>query len=179
MAIHLAFDEWSTARLRLRPFNIHDAPQLFELDANPLVMRFLGNTTFQEVSQSEAIIQNIRKQYQRNGLGRWAVFRKDDDCFLGWAGLKWVDPPEYGKTPYWDLGYRLLPEFWGQGIATEAASAWVDIARNNLPTTALWAGVHAQNTASQRVLQKLGFRVFDSQPYDGEPHFWLELDLTT
>jgi RimJ/RimL family protein N-acetyltransferase len=175
----LPINEWQTARLLLRPLHVSDAPQLFELDSNPLVMHFLGNTTFQHVSQSEEIIQHIQRQYNQVGLGRWAVIRREDNRFLGWAGLKWVDPPEYGTIPYWDMGYRLLPAYWGQGLATEAAAAWVALARRYHITDRLLAGVHAENAGSQRVLHKLGFTEFDSQPYDAEPHLWLELDLTT
>src|SRR5713101_3849434 len=58
-----------------------------------------------------------------------------------------------------DLGFRLVQAYWGKGLATEAASAWVHVAFDELNFDRLTALVHPDNAPSIRVLAKLGFRV--------------------
>ena len=62
--------------------------------------------------------------------------------------------PEYD---WFDFGYRLARLYWGQGLATEAASAWVERAFGELKLSRLVSIVHPENLASIRVLEKLGF----------------------
>jgi RimJ/RimL family protein N-acetyltransferase len=71
---------------------------------------------------------------------------------IGDIGLMHV--PEYGWI---DFGYRLAQPFWGKGLATEAASAWLDKAFGELQLDRLVAFSHPNNSASIKVLRKLGF----------------------
>jgi len=73
---------------------------------------------------------------------------------MGDSGLLVLE--EYGWI---DLGFRLAQEHWGRGLATEAASAWVNVAFDGLHMRRLGAFAHPKNAASIRVLQKLGFQV--------------------
>jgi RimJ/RimL family protein N-acetyltransferase len=61
------------------------------------------------------------------------------------------------KCEWIDFGYRLAQPYWGKGLATEAASAWVQNAFGELKLGRLTTSVHPENYASIRVLQKLGF----------------------
>ena len=58
--------------------------------------------------------------YRKHGFGRWGVVLKATGRLIGFAGLKYLD--ELREV---DVGYRLLPEYWGMGLATEAAQASV------------------------------------------------------
>lgn len=62
---------------------------------------------------------------------------------------------EYGWTY---LGFRLAQSYWGKGLATEAASAWVRAAFDDFHIDRLTSFVHPENVSSMRVLEKLGFR---------------------
>lgn len=81
-------------------------------------------------------------------IGRWAVYRKADDSFLGWCGLKDVN----GEI---DLGYRFIRRYWGNGYATEAAQSVLEYGiRKGFQNIVGRASVH--NIASINVLRKIG-----------------------
>ena len=140
-----------TERLVLRDLSAADAEALVRLNEHPNVERFTGDPPLPDVAAAiEVLDRRILPQYRDHGVGRWAVERRSDGAFLGWAGLKYLaDRGEY------DLGYRLMPEAWGQGYATEAAAAVLAYART-LPGARIIAQVVIANAASVRVLEKIG-----------------------
>ena len=80
---------FETDRLLLRPTLLSDAAELFELDSNPEVHRFLGNEPLKTIDQVPTIINHIHNQYTANGYGRLALELKDSGEFIGWSGLKY------------------------------------------------------------------------------------------
>lgn len=150
-------DPITTKRLILRPLVESDGNDLFKLDSNPEVMRFLGNQPIQSIEQVYVYLENIMQQYTQNGIGRWAVIEKETVSFVGWAGLKFIDTPINGHNCFYDVGYRLNPEFWGKGYAKESTLAWIDYAKNHFNQKELYSITHIDNVASQNVLQKCGF----------------------
>jgi len=141
-----------TPRLRLRPMTEADADNLHRLSQSANVNRFIGETPLADVAAGLAIFRDrIEPQYRQHGVGRLAIELRPDGAFAGWCGLKYrPDTDEY------DLGYRLLEELWGRGLATEAAAAVLDWARRALPGARIVGRALAENHASVRVLQKLG-----------------------
>lgn len=83
----------------------------------------------------------------------FAVTDLADGAFLGLCGLR----PTV-KVKAVDLGYWLGRPHWGQGFATEAAQAVVDLAFTTLDIECVWANCRAINLASRRVLEKCGFQ---------------------
>ena len=66
--------------------------------------------------EAKSIIEEIRKQYKENGIGRWAVIDKKTNDFIGWAGLKYEQ--KLGDNfKYYDLGYRLKKKYWGKTLS--------------------------------------------------------------
>ena len=61
-----------TNRLLLREFNISDAESFYELNLNPNVIKYTGNSAFKDIDEAKAFLENY-SDYQRNGFGRWAV----------------------------------------------------------------------------------------------------------
>lgn len=110
-----------TQRLILREIEFADVEGMFELDSDPEVHKYLGDTPVTDKKQIIEVINFIRRQYIDNGIGRWAVLDKMTNQFMGWAELKFVTETINGHTNYYDLGYRLIRKFWGKGFATEAA----------------------------------------------------------
>jgi RimJ/RimL family protein N-acetyltransferase len=86
-----------------------------------------------------------------SGLQYWPIFLRDGGSHVGCAGLRPRDP----GVP--ELGFHIRTAMAGRGLATEAARAVIEHAFDSLGCTALFAGHNPDNTASHRVLDKLGF----------------------
>ncbi|GAB3227002.1 GNAT family N-acetyltransferase [Hymenobacter seoulensis] len=149
-----------TPRLLLREMRLSDAPGVLALDSDPTVLRYVPNKAISTLAEAEAIIRYIRQQYERNGIGRWAVVHQDTQEFIGWCGIKLVNDSEVnGRSNYYDIGYRLLPRHWGQGYASEAAAASMRYAQSVLKLPEINATVMQDNLASRRILEKLGMHL--------------------
>jgi RimJ/RimL family protein N-acetyltransferase len=95
------------------------------------------------------------------GIQYWPIFLLDGDRHAGCAGLR----PSGDEPRVYELGFHLRRDFWGQGLATEAARAVIDYAVGTLGAEALMAGHHPSNRASRKVLLKLGFVYVGMQLY--------------
>jgi ribosomal-protein-alanine N-acetyltransferase len=164
-----------TSRCILRELKPSDASGMFELDSDPLVHRYLGNNPITSLDEAKGVIEFVRRQYAENGIGRWALIHRDSQEFMGWCGLKLNTEPLNGYTDYYDLGYRLIPRYWGQGFASEAGAAALVYGFRQLKSETVYAAAHTGNAASNRVLTKLGFEQTGTFQYDGEPCYWYEL----
>jgi RimJ/RimL family protein N-acetyltransferase len=140
-----------TPRLILRDFRPDDLPAYAALCFNHQVTRYLGGPKSAEEARVEML--GISQFFAESGFGMLAVERKGDAAFLGICGLS-------VETWYSDdlqIGWRLFPEHWGQGYATEAALAWRDLAfATAVPR--LVSISDAPNTQSHRVMQRIGMR---------------------
>jgi ribosomal-protein-alanine N-acetyltransferase len=152
---------FSTRHLLLRPLEAADAPGMFALDTDPAVHRYLGGIGGPRpasLADSLATIQFIQAQYAANGIGRWAVLLRATGEFMGWAGLKLVAGPVNGQRDFYDLGYRFIPRYWGQGYGYEAAQAWLAYGFEVLKLPRICAYADVENAGSRRILEKTGLR---------------------
>jgi ribosomal-protein-alanine N-acetyltransferase len=142
-----------TARLLLRPFTQADTDALFSLHSNPRVLRYWDAPAWKERARAERFI-TVCKQIEQDGSGaRVAIERAADSVFVGWCCLvKWN--PDFRSAK---MGYCLDDAAWGQGFATEAAGALLHWAFDTLDLNRVQAETDTRNTASSRVLGKLGF----------------------
>ncbi|ABL99639.1 GNAT family N-acetyltransferase [Shewanella amazonensis] len=109
----------TTDRLILRHFNEGDIEALFLMNSIPEILTYIPIEPFTDMAQAEKLLHEvIFEDYRSRGFGRWAVEHKASGKVIGFCGPKFI--PEYDKV---ELGYRYLPEYWGQGIGSEAASA--------------------------------------------------------
>jgi ribosomal-protein-alanine N-acetyltransferase len=164
-----------TGRLILREFIPEDAAGIFELDTDPDVHAYLGNNPLTKIEQAEQVVAFIRKQYEENGIGRWAVIEKESGRFAGWAGLKWVTEPVNNRSEYYDLGFRFIKKYWGKGYATEAARASLAYGFDKLNLEEIFAIVDVRNEASIRVLEKAGMIKVEEFELEGDPHFFYRI----
>lgn len=165
-----------TPRLILRAMRDDDAAGMFDLDSRPEVLKYLGSPPFTDIEQSRALIRFVQRQYEENGIGRFAVEWKATGEFVGWAGLKYLTEPINGHVHCHDIGYRLLPKFWGMGIATEASLASLDLAWNTMGLEKIYAGALPENLASCAVLQKIGMRYVEQFEFVGLVWNWYEIN---
>ena len=169
MNIHI-----ETKRLIIRDIEQYDVKGIFELDSDPEVHRFLGNRPVTTIKEVEEDIEYMRSHYSKHGMGRWAIVDKTTNKFMGWAGIKYEEEiREYG---YYDIGYRLIKKFWGQGIATEAATGLLEFGFETKSLNKICAETHIENTGSSRVLQKIGLKFIETFNYAGEILNWYEIE---
>lgn len=161
-----------TNRLLLRPLELSDAEAMLEMDNNPNVHTYLWQSPTQDINETIKIIEMVQMQYVANKIGRFATILKETGEFIGWTGIKFVnDHIENGNTNFYDYGYRLNENFWNKGYATEASIAWLDYGFNQMNIDKMHAYTHAQNGASNHVLQKVGFQFMEDYP-DNESVIW-------
>ncbi len=149
-----------TERLLLRESRVEDAHALFAMNAHPEVQRYTGEPPPESVEVMAKLIVNYQ-DYQDRGYGRLSCVLKSTSEVIGFCGLKKL--PELGGAV--DLGYRLTPESWGKGLATEASRACVAHGFETLALERIIGLVYPQNLASIRVLEKVGMR------FDGEVEY--------
>lgn len=155
-----------------------DKEELFKLHSHPDVQLYTGEPVIQSMRQMEKAIQVRIYNYGKYGYGRWATFLKEEMQFVGWSGLAYL--PEFDEI---DLGYRFLPTFWGLGIATEASRAILRYGFDTLKLEKIIAIAMKENTASIRVMEKIGMKFDKFAPYDPEGEdvvwYWCDKQLLT
>lgn len=140
-----------TARLVLRRPRPDDASAVFERYASdPDVTRFLSWPRHRTEADTRAFLQFSDAEWNRWPAGPYLVESRADGRLLGSTGLAF-EAPGAAST-----GYVFARDAWGQGFATEALGAMVDVARR-LRVVRLYALCHPRHRASQHVLEKCGF----------------------
>ncbi|MGH6656935.1 MAG: GNAT family N-acetyltransferase [Actinocrinis sp.] len=180
MATHL-----ESSRLLLRRFTGADLDELAALHGDPAVMRYIddGRPVPRAVVARQSL-PAILREYRRlpAGLGCFAAVDKRTGRFLGWLSLR--PATSLGLTGGTELGYRLRPAAWGHGYATEGARALIDMGFNNLGLERVVATTMTVNTASRKVMEKVGMTLvrtfFEDWPeyIEGAEHGDVEYALT-
>lgn len=151
-----------TPRLLLREFDIDDAQSFYNLNLNPNVIRYTGNSAFKNIEEAKEFLNNY-SDYKENGFGRWAVINKATKEFIGWCGLK-----NDKKTDETDIGFRFFETFWNQGFATESAKACINYGFENLKLKTIIGRAMKENTASIKVLEKIGLQYVKDFDFKGQ-----------
>jgi RimJ/RimL family protein N-acetyltransferase len=142
-----------TPRLRLRLWRDEDLAPFAAMNANPTVMRHFLRPLDRE--QSDAMVARIRGSFASRGFGFWAVEAPGLASFIGMVGLA-VPPFEAHFTPCVEIGWRLAPEYWGSGYATEAARAALDFGFFQLALPEIVAFTVPANHRSRSVMERVG-----------------------
>lgn len=171
----LAPSQIETARLTLRPMDLEkDLDRWLQLRMNPEVQRFIG--TIVHTDRQVALEETETKKQKGDFKFFYTVTVKEDTDPDEMIGLVIMRPMEDGKTV--EVGYWLLPDYWGQGYATEAASAVCRACPDAMgfPASDISAHVMVGNHASRRVLEKSGLKVTSTGPVDlpngGQADVW-------
>jgi RimJ/RimL family protein N-acetyltransferase len=147
--------ELESARLRLRPWRDTDLPEFAAMSADPQVMRYFPAPLSR--LESAALIGRIRGHFAEYGYGLWALERKDTGAFIGFTGLSYVNFAA-PFTPAVEIGWRLAPEHWGLGYASEAAWAALRCAFDRLALDQVVSFTSQLNLPSQKVMQAIGMQ---------------------
>lgn len=142
-----------TRRLLLRPFDDRDAEAIYALQSNPRVLRYWDAPPWTARDRAQAFLAACRTLEQDGTGARFVVEAREDRRFLGWCSVFRWNPVHRSLG----VGYCLDETAWGQGYATEAMQAVLHWAYATLDLNRVEADVDTRNTASARVLEKLGF----------------------
>ena len=144
----------ATERLILRPFLREDVDLLAELMKNRDFMRFsLGPYTHE---RTEALLEKILSWNKLGLPSQFAVILRENSQLIGYCGFFHQVVDEKSEI---EIGYRLHPEYWNRGLATEAAKAVRDHAFHDLKLNRVISLIHPENVASRHVAEKVGMRL--------------------
>lgn len=141
-----------TERLIIREFQVSDIEALAQILAKPEVMQFSPSGIL-SYKQTAVKVQSFLDSYQKQGYGKWAVIYRESGRLIGYCGIA-VEEIE-GKLEN-ELGYRIDSEFWGQGLATEAAKACLKYGFDKFNFDYVLGIVEPENQTSIKVLEKIG-----------------------
>ena len=144
-----------TERLYLRPLTLDDLEDVHRMHSDPQTVRYASGR-IKTLEESGKWLEGAIGSYERHGHGFWALELKPAGEFAGHAGLlaQLVDDVRETEIAYW-----ILRDRWGQGLATEAATASRDYGFQVLGRDRLISIIHPDNRASRRVAEKVGLRI--------------------
>jgi RimJ/RimL family protein N-acetyltransferase len=157
--------ELETARLKLREFSADDAAFVLRLLNEPSFIEFIGDRGVRTLTDAERYLRNgPMASYRHHGHGLLRVSLKDGDIPVGMCGLVKRD-----TLPAPDIGFALLPDFWGRGYVTEAAEAVLEHGQKTLGIRVILGITTPGNVRSIAVLQKLGLSFIEEKPLGDRP----------
>lgn len=144
-----------TERLILREWRESDLAPFAAMNADPQVRRFFPSTLTRE--QSDASVDRFRQSQNQDGFCFFAAELRATQKFIGFIGLQRMSFHLRRIAPRSvEIGWRLMPEVWGQGLATEGACAALRFAFDKLCLEEVLAFTVPANLPSRRVMEKLG-----------------------
>ncbi|WP_046115953.1 GNAT family N-acetyltransferase [Aquincola tertiaricarbonis] len=154
----------TTVRLRLEPVSDRHVDGLDAMNQIPEVMRYIGGQPATR-EQTMSMIARARRCWEAWGTGWWAFIEPTADRLVGAGCIQYArreaEPPadlaSLQCNPL-EIGWRLHPDYWHQGLATEAARAMAAFAFAQLAAPELIAIRHPDNLASARVMGRLGMQ---------------------
>lgn len=144
-------ETFATARLRASKLSLADRDDLVALHLDPEASRYLGGVRSAEAT--DAYIDTGLRHWADHGVGLWTL-RTPEGAFVGRAALRYIALE--GVTEF-EIAYALARNAWGQGLATEIATALVETWRTRCDQATLVGVVVKGNAGSENVLRKTGF----------------------
>ena len=138
-------------RAVLRRFVPEDRDRYIEMNRDPAVRKYFPGLLTTAESWEE--MTRIEQHWDTHGFGPWALDLRGD--FVGILGLKWVSP-NMPFAPAVELLYRLIPRFWGQGLATEGSLAALEFGFSEIRIDTVVAFAVQANIGSRRVMERVG-----------------------
>lgn len=165
------YTNFETERLYLRLAAIEDAPLTLALLNMPKWIKYIGDRKVYSLIQAETYIKTkMLPQVERLGFGNYTVIRKEDDVKMGFCGLYDRDGLE-GV----DIGFSFLEIYEGKGYAFEAATCLKNAAFTDFGMSKIGAITIEENSASRKLLEKLGLKFVKNIEIGGEELMYYEL----
>lgn len=139
-----------TERIFLREWFKEDFHYFKPIATNPKVMKYIGTGEIWSDERIQGFIDKNITLYKQYGFCMWALIYKETQNFIGFCGLSPLSPHEM------EIGWWLSPEYWGNGLATEAAFAVMSYGFERLNLPRIVSIAQPPNQRSIRVMEKLG-----------------------
>ena len=139
-----------TERLFLREFSLKDIEYFYQLNNDPQVIKFTGDSPFNSKYEVKEFIEGY-DHYKKYGFGRWSVYLKSNNQFIGFNGLRKCE-----FTHEVDIGFRFVRNQWSKGYAYESSLSVLTFAFKQLKLKRIIARAMEENKASHAVIKKLG-----------------------
>jgi ribosomal-protein-alanine N-acetyltransferase len=149
-----------TARLRLRRVSDGDLDALYRIWTEPAVRRFFWDGEVISKERAEAAVREGSEDFAKHGFGLWAA--EEGGCLIGFCGLRHLD---YASGV--EILYGFAPSHWDRGFATEVAAAMLRYGFEEVGLDRILGITDKENTASRRVLEKLGMTFEDQVLREG------------
>ncbi|KQQ97088.1 GNAT family N-acetyltransferase [Massilia sp. Leaf139] len=161
----------STERLRLEPIDDRHFDGLQAMNSQSEVMRFISGQP-ETPAQTRHMIELVKGRWAQYGFSWWAFIEKETERLVGAGCIQYLgrDP----ANPH-EIGWRLVPDRWGMGLASEAAHAMAAWAFDHLAAPTLVAVRLPENTQSAKVMDRLGLRYRGVETWYERPHAVHEL----
>jgi len=147
------FPVLETERFLLRPATLDDVTDMFRVMSDLRVTRYFGMLPMTTLAEAQQRVQAIQTAFQEQSGVRWAIANRANGQLVGTCGF-WRLIKSHDRA---EIGYELAPEWWGQGVMTEALGAMLDFGFTRMGLHSVEAQIHPANSGSRRVLEKLGF----------------------
>jgi [ribosomal protein S5]-alanine N-acetyltransferase len=144
----------TTQHLILRPINEEDVADLYTLFSSDAVMKFMDVERFQDVSEAAQMVTFFREKLETGEGMRWAICYKENNELIGTCGYHHISKSNFKA----EIGYDLIPAFWGKGIMTNAIHCLLQYGFEQLQLNRIEAIVDPTNTNSYKLLDRIGFQ---------------------
>lgn len=163
-----------TDRLTFRPFELSDAQAVLAFSSCPQTTKYTGDAgRVKSLDDAKFIIETIWfTDMKQHGYARLAVVEKQSQQVIGFCGVKYLEDENIN-----DLGYRLLPAYWGKGYASEAVEATLQYAKQQLKLNTLYADINEDNQPSIKLINKFGFSETERYLEDGQHYLRFKRQL--
>jgi RimJ/RimL family protein N-acetyltransferase len=148
-----------TARLVLEPWEESRRGDLARLATMPEVVRHIGDGEIWSRERADEVFGRNLRHWDEHGFGWRSALDRESSAWLGFVGLNYVPVDAVDSSPDdVEIGWWLLPEAWGRGLATEGALAVRDEAFERVGLDRIIGRYDPRNRASGRIMEKLGMR---------------------
>lgn len=149
-------ERFKSERLYLREFEKNDFELFYSVFSNEQVMKYTLIDVLNEEEGNcyfEKVLKNNYSYCDRKAF-EFAVFTNSNNDFIGFADIEIHSKNSDGGCG--EIGYFILPAFWGKGMASEAASVLLDICFTGIKLHRVSASCNSKNTQSEKVMLKIG-----------------------
>lgn len=154
-----------TTRLVLREITKKDAENFYRLRSSKEAMRFIDKPLAESLDEIRSFIKYIDKKRKDNETISWGISLKENGELIGTISYHSIEKENYRA----ELGYMLLPEYWRQGIISEAIPKVINYGFNNMKLHSIAANINPNHQVSRKILEKFKFK---KEAYFKENHYF-------